>query len=256
MSGDSIQPAPLGGVDFFERLIGSIKGLIKRTLGNARLTEPKLRVCLTSVERVVNGRPLTTVTDDPDDLIPLTPAMFLLWNPQTPCPESELIDSSWYRTIYANKKGVHEELQMRFRKEYLSQLVQRAKSLKSVPINVGDIVFVGSDNKKRQLWPLARVVQLMPGKDGIARRALIKTADGMLERPVQRLYQTEVISNDADDITPKPEIKQIASRVKQMINNKLQSEEEVAPVQTKRGRRVKKPQRLGVLNLIIVNLII
>ena len=54
-----------------------IKGLLKRTIGNTRLTYDQLRIYMSNVENIINERPLTVITEDQDDLIPLTPAMFL-----------------------------------------------------------------------------------------------------------------------------------------------------------------------------------
>jgi len=55
-------------------------------------------------------------------------------------------------------------------------------------------VFVGSDDKKRLQWPLAKVVELIPGRDGLVRVAKLKTQHGVLVRPLQRLYPLEVSS--------------------------------------------------------------
>jgi len=63
--------------EWWERLIKTVKGLLKRMLGNARLDYDGLRTSLSHVENLVNERPLTVVTEDSNDLIPLIPAMFL-----------------------------------------------------------------------------------------------------------------------------------------------------------------------------------
>lgn len=80
----------------------------------------------------------------------------------------------------------------RFRKEYLSNLIQR-KAEKNIPVpDIGDVVLVGSDNKKRYEWPLGRIVELIPGKDDKVRVARVKTRQGIFTRPLQRLYPLEV----------------------------------------------------------------
>lgn len=209
-------------------------------LGSAKLSETKLRVCLTSVERVVNSRPLTTVSEDSNDLVPLTPAMFLIGEASTDCPEAELISTSWFREVYAKKKSVKEELQSRFRKEYLSQLLQRAKTLKHVPIKVGDVVFLGSDDKKRQSWPLGLVVKVIPGEDGIVRTVRVKTEYGEKVRPVGRLYPTEISA--VSEVTA--EVKSIAKKVK-MIQQQQDETDQCEPdkqVRTRFGRIVNRPK--------------
>ncbi|GFY70989.1 uncharacterized protein TNIN_221881 [Trichonephila inaurata madagascariensis] len=65
--------------------------------------------------------------------------------------------------------------------------VRKASSIKE-----GDIVLVGDTNSKRINWPLGKVKNIYPGKDGIVRVVEIKTKNGTFLRPVQRLYPLEV----------------------------------------------------------------
>ncbi|GFT02999.1 integrase catalytic domain-containing protein [Trichonephila clavipes] len=60
------------------------------------------------------------------------------------------------------------------------------------PLTVGEVVVVENSLKNRTLWSLARVIQLIPGKDGHVRVARVKTETGELVRPVQRLYNLEL----------------------------------------------------------------
>ncbi|GFY64468.1 integrase catalytic domain-containing protein [Trichonephila inaurata madagascariensis] len=86
---------------------------------------------------------------------------------------------------------IREQLRKRFRIEYLGQLrEQTQRHRKSRPLTVGEVVVVENSLKNRTLWSLARVIQLIPGKDGHVRVARVKTETGELVRPVQRLYQS------------------------------------------------------------------
>ncbi|GFY78489.1 integrase catalytic domain-containing protein [Trichonephila inaurata madagascariensis] len=80
----------------------------------------------------------------------------------------------------------------RFRIEYLGQLRDKRSVRKSRPLTVGEVVVVENSLKNRTLWSLARVIQLIPGKDGHIRVARVKTETGELVRPVQRLYNLEL----------------------------------------------------------------
>ncbi|ENN78854.1 hypothetical protein YQE_04685, partial [Dendroctonus ponderosae] len=64
-------------------------------------------------------------------------------------------------------------------------------------VQVGDIVLVGNDQEKRIHWPLGRVVQLFPGKDGQVRLVKLLTERGQLMRPIQRLYPLECTANSS-----------------------------------------------------------
>ncbi|GFY63176.1 integrase catalytic domain-containing protein [Trichonephila inaurata madagascariensis] len=85
------------------------------------------------------------------------------------------------------------KLRKRFRIEYLGQLrEQTQRHRKSRPLTVGEVVVVENSLKNLTLWSLARVIQLIPGKDGHIRVARVKTETGELVRPVQRLYNLEL----------------------------------------------------------------
>jgi len=178
---------------WWERLIRTVKDLLKRMLGNARLSYDQLRTSLSHAENIVNERPLTVVTEDQNDLIPLTPAMFLRGSKTATFPEGTAL-SKHFQKDYQKRQSLQHQLRVRFRREYLSQLVQRAKEKRSKQIKVGDVVLVGADDKKRLQWPLAKVVELIPGRDAVIRVARVKTQHGVLVRPLQRLYPLEVSS--------------------------------------------------------------
>ncbi|OXU31774.1 hypothetical protein TSAR_006772, partial [Trichomalopsis sarcophagae] len=77
-------------------------------------------------------------------------------------------------------------------RKYLGQLVRHCKSKKNLnTIKEGDIVLIASDYQKRLDWPLARVLQVVPGNDGVPRIAKLKTAEGELVRLLQRLIPLE-----------------------------------------------------------------
>ncbi len=94
--------------------------------GNAKLSYDQLRTCLSSVESVVNDRPLRVFTDDQNDLISLTPAMFLHGIRVASFPESMLVESKDVSREYQKRKTIQSELCGRFCNEYLALLVQRA----------------------------------------------------------------------------------------------------------------------------------
>ncbi|GBN86273.1 hypothetical protein AVEN_64257-1 [Araneus ventricosus] len=89
---------------------------------------------------------------------------------QTGVPDLDLVDSSKLNIRLKHCDTVRKELRSRFRKEYLSQLVQKA-SVKGQSLKTGDVVLVGLDNRKRIDWPMGRVEKIYPSRDGFARVA-------------------------------------------------------------------------------------
>ncbi|GFT69290.1 bel12-ag transposon polyprotein, partial [Nephila pilipes] len=86
---------------------------------------------------------------------------------------------------------VRENLKQRFKREYLGFL-RSSVTKREDKINVGDIVLIGTDDKKRLL---GRVLELFPGKDGIIRLVKLRAEKGNVLRPIQRLYPLELKPN-------------------------------------------------------------
>ncbi|XP_021952076.1 uncharacterized protein LOC110849008 [Folsomia candida] len=245
---------------WFERMVKSVKDLLKRMLGRASLTRDELATCLCSVAATINERPLTAATEDIDDLVALTPAMFLKGTKMTRFPEVEKVTGKELQARYKHVKKLQQDLQARFRKEYLAELVQKASEKKTPDPIVGDVVLVQVDNKKRVEWPLGRIIQLNPGKDGEPRSAVVKTSKGILRRPLQRLSPLEIPSGDREMSKPEEE-RQVQDfeeedtdddTVLQESNEDL-VDEALPEVITRAGRKIKKPDRLGVLQRVLIH---
>ena len=86
------------------------------------------------------------------------------------------------------RQQIMDNLKKRFRKEYLSQLILKRSVKENRQINAGNVVLIGDDNYKRIDWPLIRVEELIKGRDKTNRVAVLKTKDGKLKRPIQRIY--------------------------------------------------------------------
>ena len=65
-------------------------------------------------------------------------------------------------------------------------------------IAVGYMVLIREDGCSRQQLPLAVVIKLFPGMDGLVIAVKLKTAKSIVTRPIQRLHCLE-LSNDADN---------------------------------------------------------
>ncbi|CAG7712906.1 unnamed protein product [Allacma fusca] len=108
-------------------------------------------------------------------------------------------------------------------------------------IKPGDIVLVGSDNTKRVNWPMARILEVFPGKDGMIRVAKVKTSNGELVRPIQRLYPFEVCEKERAQIISVPT--EITDEDDGEIpGNKVDATNTVSKT-SRAGRRIKAPNR-------------
>ena len=66
---------------------------------------------------------------------------------------------------------------------------------KAVNINVGDVVMIKGESKKRGKWKIGKISELFQGKHNQTRGACVKTSHDYLDRPIQLLYPLELHCN-------------------------------------------------------------
>lgn len=188
---------------FWERMIGIMKSLLRRTLGRASLSYEELLTLLCDCEAIINSRPLTEMTGDKNELVTLTPAMYLREQAESGIPDCDQIDRVSLQRRVVRLQTLRDALRMRFRSEYLGQLrVIYNKHQLSRPVKIGEVVLIGSDGSKRLNWPLGRVTELLPGGDGRVRLVRLATSGGHVLRPIQRVFPLEVDATDEFENTP------------------------------------------------------
>jgi hypothetical protein len=182
-------------------MVGLVKSCLVRTLGQALVTEDELYTILCEVEAHLNDRPLTDSSDSPDDDPPLTPSQLLYGRRLDSVPVAgfdpdEDGDPSAFEVEPLTQRQrrlmrLKEQFQLRFHKEYLPMLRQRANDRRQIdPPKVGDIVQI-HDPGPRIAWQLGRISEVHPGIDNQIRSVKVKTSQGILTRPVTRLYPLE-----------------------------------------------------------------
>lgn len=174
---------------FFERLVGLVKRVLRKTLGRSSLTYCEMETMLCDCESIINSRPLTYISDDQNELAPITPAMFLQEIKENGVPELDVIETTNLQKKFQYRTKLRQDLRKRFRSEYLGQLRQQAEK-QNVTIQIGDVVMIENENAKRLDWPLAKVTELYPGRDGKVRLVGVSTANGgQYIKPMRRLYK-------------------------------------------------------------------
>ena len=225
---------------FWERLIGILKKLLRRVLKRSCLSYEEMLTVLIDCESVMNSRPITFVSDNEHEYIPLTPSHFLHEIKEVGVLDLDNIEGTALNKRYVYRQKIKDDLRRRFRSEYLGALSFQKRRIKSENIvNVGDIVLVGSDNKKRVDWPLARVKSVIFSRDGVIRVVRLITSNGELVRPIQRIYPLELNFNT-------PEERAIVSMEGNKNNccmNEPGMNDVVKNVVTRSGRRSNPPQR-------------
>lgn len=179
---------------WWERMVRMVKDLLKRVLRKACLTYEEMNTTLCDCEAVINSRPITYLSDDITQPRPLTPAMFLRENTDSEVPDLDQIEKVDLKGRFRYRQEIRDNLRKRFRTEYLGQLSRRSKYKNNDRVwKMGEIVLIGSDNEKRLNWPLARVIGVINGRDGVVRVLKLRTANNSeLVRPVQRVLPLEI----------------------------------------------------------------
>jgi len=190
----------MGGT--WERMIRSVGNPLEPLLlqAGSQLDNETLRTLLTEVECIINSRPLSV--DNLFDAVapePLTPNHLLTMKPKRMLPPPGKFQRAdmychrrWRRVQY-----LANEFWLRWRGEYLQMLQVRQKWVQPKRnLAVGDIVISKESERKRNKWPLGKVVQVYPSDDGYVRKVRLLTADGNLDdsgkrqRPPSCLGQT------------------------------------------------------------------
>ena len=185
-----------GGV--WERLIRSTHKILAGLTKEQILDNESLQTLMCEAESIINGRPLTKVSDDPKDLEPLTPNHLLLLRRDTPLPPGLFVKSdNLSRRRWRQVQYLTDIFWKRWKKEYLPLLQERQKWFRPRRnFAVGDTVIVADESTPRNVWPLGRIMEVFPDKQGYVRRVKILTKSGMLERPITKLCPLESIDRE------------------------------------------------------------
>lgn len=183
----------MGGV--WERQIRTVRKVLRALMKEQTVDDETLSTLMCLVEGIVNGRPITTVSEDPNDYEALTPNHMLLLRAGPALPPGEFQRSDMYsRRRWRQVQYLADVFWRRWTKEYLPTLQESKKWTQSKEnLRVGDMVLVSDENNPRNLWPLARVVETFPGKDGKVRTVKVKTRSSEMVRPIHKLCLLESV---------------------------------------------------------------
>ncbi|XP_060518692.1 uncharacterized protein LOC132697296 [Cylas formicarius] len=131
-----------GGI--WESGIKSVKGHLMRVIGSQILTYEELSTILCQIEAVLNSRPLTPLSSDPNDFEVSTPSHFLTGAPLVAVPNDDvntekLSNPNRWKLV----QRIHNDFWRRWKAEYLNTLQTRQKWLQSCQEpTIGTLVFL------------------------------------------------------------------------------------------------------------------
>jgi hypothetical protein len=177
-----------GGV--WERLVRSIKRLMLVIFSEEMMTDEVLSTSLIEIERILNDRPLTRLSDDPRDQVVLTPSKLLLLRGDSPQPfdaHESCLNRRWRQV-----RQLTDAFWRKWLREYLPSLNVIPKwQQEHRNIRVGDLVLLLDTSLPRGQWPKAVVEEVFKSEDGYVREAMVRTVNGTFRRDVRQLCLLE-----------------------------------------------------------------
>ena len=173
----------------WERLNRSVRKILDVTVKEQLLDEEGLHTLLCEAEAVINSRPITKASSDLNDLEALTPNHLLLLKVKPELPpgvfnkDDQYANRRWRQVQY-----LADIFWKRWCREYLVQLQERQRwSTTRRNFRVGDVVLIVDDTSPRNSWPLGRIMETFPDKQGLVRQVKVKTKTNQLHRPITKL---------------------------------------------------------------------
>lgn len=184
-----------GGI--WESAVKSVKHHLKRTV-TSTLTFEEITTLVIQIEAILNSRPLTPISTDPEDLNALTPGHFLIGDAITTQPIYDLTDIKINRLDrWQQVQHMTQSIWRRWYKDYLNELTQRKRWYREQPnIKVGDMVLIRDDNLPPTQWPLGRIIEVFLGNDSKVRTAVIKTKYGETSRTIAKICLLPIEDNE------------------------------------------------------------
>ena len=183
-----------GGV--WERKVGAVKKVLEGSvaqLSGRVLTTDEFTTLLYEAASIVNNTPMWEVSSDPNDPLPITPAMLMTLRDSTNPPVEALteIDVAAYGSKrWRRVQFIAECFWKKWRLNYLSELQKRSKWLQvKTNLKPNDIVLVRNKDEKRNCWPVAVVCKTKQGPDGLVRSATVETVK---KGEVRRTYERPI----------------------------------------------------------------
>ena len=123
-----------------EAAVKSFKHHFLRIVGNTLLTLEQLETLIIEIEVILHSRPISPMSPDPNDFLPLTPAHFLIGGSLISFPQLSVNNISSQRlSVWQHAQQLRQHFWKRWHAEYLHHLSTRTNQ----HIQIGTLVIIG-----------------------------------------------------------------------------------------------------------------
>lgn len=178
----------------WESSIKSFKSHFKKVAGTKQFTYEEFNTLIIHIEGILNSRPLTIISNDPSDPMPLTPGHFTTGGPIVALTEPSTVDlpsntlSNW-ENIYC----IAQRFWKRFSLEYIHKMQERTKWKTISPnLKCGDIVLVIDKNSHSTNWLYGKIEGVKRANDGNVRVVSVRTKNGIIDRAITNVCKLPV----------------------------------------------------------------
>ncbi|XP_032782640.2 uncharacterized protein LOC116920627 [Daphnia magna] len=206
-----------------ESLVRSVKNALyaaldQEKLGSRKPSDEILRTLLFEVSGLLNARPLTYVSADPDDFRPLTPNDFLNRAPVADLPAGNF-SHSLPREHYRYVKRITNLFWDLWHGAFLQSMVGRKKwQSPARNLAIGDFVLDDWKDAPRGRWRTGKISKVYPGADGLVRAVDVQFSTGTLRRGTNQLALLEACSLDPEETPMSSSGEYGAAKLKGNIN--------------------------------------
>ena len=178
----------------YERMIRTVrKVLVGMLIEQQRLTDDMLTTLFCEAEAIVNSRPLTKLSMDINDDLPLTPSHFLSTAALPNISPGNFTSADGFRRKWKHIQYLTDMFWRRYIRSYMTELQRRQKWHQARPnLKEGDLVLIVGENVPRRLWPLGIIKAVNTGRDGLVRSCRVKTRATEFVRPITKLVSLEI----------------------------------------------------------------
>ncbi|KAK0143556.1 hypothetical protein N1851_018296 [Merluccius polli] len=169
-----------GGV--WERLIRSVRKVLNSSLKVQNLDEEGLHTVLCEAEAIINSRPITKASTDPNDLEVLTPNHLLLLKTMPSFPPGQFQKEDTYARRRWKQVQCMSNL---FWKRWITSTSGVSEVVKC-QAQLHFLRYLG-DSAPHNSWLTGRIVQTTPNRRGLVRQVRIKTKTSYLDRPITKV---------------------------------------------------------------------
>jgi transposase InsO family protein len=185
-----------GGI--FEALIKSAKRALNAVLQNADVNDEEMMTILTTVEDLINSRPLTNQSSDIKEELPLTPNSFIRVAEQHGINSLEERRTNGFKQRWKRIQELERHVWRRWMSEIVPTWAVRNKwTQEKESVTVGNLVWILYKTNEYGKWPLAKVKKVIIGEDKKTRVLILESEKGEICRALNKVFPLDIEITDS-----------------------------------------------------------